>query len=130
MEQILAFGLTQAQYTLLESAMFTIQIRTKQVSPAFYHRSVKELVLLKPEELKDPTAADLKKSFGYGRVKGTLLLLCDLSDARLDQVLATLRASSLKVDYKAILTPTNQNWNVPKLFAEMEREKAAYTKKV
>ncbi|MCR4588605.1 MAG: DUF3783 domain-containing protein [Lachnospiraceae bacterium] len=125
MEQILAFGLTEDEYAKLEGLFFPLRIRTKKIPAVFYSRNLRELVSMSAQDLASPKAEDLKRSMAYGKITGKLLLFCELSDARLDQVLDVLRPSSLTVDYKAILTPTNKDWNVALLMAEMAREKAA-----
>lgn len=55
----------------------------------------------------------------------SLLILCGLRDKRLDKVLFELRRADIPVDYKAILTPSNQEWTVPELMKELQRERQA-----
>lgn len=55
----------------------------------------------------------------------SLLVLCGLRDKRLDKVLFELRRADVPVDYKAILTPSNQEWTVPELMKELQRERQA-----
>lgn len=55
----------------------------------------------------------------------SLLVLCGLRDKRLDKVLFELRRADIPVDYKAILTPSNQEWTVPELMKELQRERQA-----
>ena len=59
-------------------------------------------------------------------VAESLLVMCDLSDKRIDKLLFELRRSDVVLNYKAILTPTNRKWTVSQLLLEMHREKAAY----
>lgn len=60
---------------------------------------------------------------GSGLKKESLILLCGLRDKRLDKVLFELRRSDTAVDFKAVLTPTNKDWTLRKLFAELGRER-------
>lgn len=53
------------------------------------------------------------------------LVLCGLRDKRLDKVLFELRRADIPIDYKAVLTPSNQEWTVPKLMKELQRERQA-----
>lgn len=53
------------------------------------------------------------------------LVLCGLRDKRLDKVLFELRRADIPVEYKAILTPSNQEWTVPELMKELQRERQA-----
>lgn len=55
----------------------------------------------------------------------SLLVLCGLRDKRLDKVLFELRRADIPIDYKAILTPSNQEWTVPELMKELQRERQA-----
>lgn len=51
------------------------------------------------------------------------LVLCGLRDKRLDKVLFELRRADIPIDYKAVLTPSNQEWTVPELMKELQRER-------
>lgn len=53
------------------------------------------------------------------------LVLCGLRDKRLDKVLFELRRADIPIDYKAVLTPSNQGWTVPELMKELQRERQA-----
>lgn len=55
----------------------------------------------------------------------SLLILCGLRDKRLDKVLFELRRADIPIDYKAVLTPSNQEWTVPELMKELQRERQA-----
>ena len=53
------------------------------------------------------------------------LVLCGLRDKRLDKVLFELRRADIPIDYKAVLTPSNQEWTVSELMKELQRERQA-----
>lgn len=53
------------------------------------------------------------------------LVLCGLRDKRLDKALFELRRADIPIDYKAVLTPSNQEWTVPELMKELQRERQA-----
>lgn len=55
----------------------------------------------------------------------SLLVLCGLRDKRLDKALFELRRADIPIDYKSILTPSNQEWTVPELMKELQRERQA-----
>lgn len=59
----------------------------------------------------------------------SLILLCNLKEKRLDKMLFELRHGEVNVMYKAILTPSNQNWTVPMLMQELRRERFAMMRK-
>ncbi len=54
-----------------------------------------------------------------------LLLLADFSRAEMDRLLDGLRAQSISIPLKAVLTPTNRRWTVLELIEELRRERAA-----
>lgn len=58
----------------------------------------------------------------------SLLLINGLSDKRLDKLLFELRRAEVAVDYKAVLTMSNSSWTLDRLFSELRKEKAAYSK--
>ena len=53
----------------------------------------------------------------------SMLVFCGLGEGQLDKLLAALRRNEVHVDFKAVQTPTNQQWSALRLYAEMEREK-------
>lgn len=59
----------------------------------------------------------------------SLLLLCGLREKRLDKLLFELRREEVAVDYKAVLTSTNRTWTLQHLYLELQREKAAISRK-
>lgn len=52
-----------------------------------------------------------------------MLLMAGLSSQRVDMVLKAIRKSGIgMIPYKAVLTPSNQNWNALKLLEELKAE--------
>jgi hypothetical protein len=56
----------------------------------------------------------------------SLILMCDFSDSQMDALLAGLRQNNISVDFKAILTDTNRNWNYIMLLSELRRESLSH----
>ena len=52
-----------------------------------------------------------------------------LGGRRMDKLLFELRRIDAPIDYKAVLTPTNAGWTIPRLLMEMHAERAAYATK-
>ena len=86
--------------------------------------------------LSDSTVAEGTIPSGSAATEGTVpapaaqtrpscLVLCGLRDKRLDKVLFELRRADIPIDYKAVLTPSNQEWTVPELMKELQRERQA-----
>ena len=59
---------------------------------------------------------------------GSLLVFCQVEDKKIDRMLAGLCEKQAAITYKAVLTPVNAAWNVPRLYLEMEAERRAYAK--
>ena len=84
----------------------------------------------------DSTAAEGTIPSGSAATEGTVpapaaqtppscLVLCGLRDKRLDKVLFELRRADIPIEYKAVLTSSNQEWTVPELMKELQRERQA-----
>ena len=57
------------------------------------------------------------------------MIFCGLPEHKLDAMLAKMRQAKVKkVDYKAILTPTNLTWLIPDLYTELAKEHEAFEK--
>lgn len=64
-----------------------------------------------------------EESYQGEEMEGEMMLMAGLSDMRVDMVLKAIRKSGAgPIPYKAVLTPSNQEWNVLKLFAEIKAE--------
>ena len=46
----------------------------------------------------------------------------------MDKLLLSLRKNRLLIDYKAVLTPTNSQWNVLRLLLELRAERLSFEK--
>lgn len=69
---------------------------------------------------EDKTAEDLTEE---------LFVMSGLSGGRVDAVLAALRKAGIRIPYKAVMTATNQDWDVRKLYREIRSEHEAMTGK-
>ena len=123
MEKILLFGVTDTKYNQIKQIAGRMKIRCEQVVPACYSHTLEQLLS------SNTTVPNVSGSTAPIMTQGaaeSLLVMCGLSDKRMDKLLFELRRSNVTLDYKAVLTPTNRNWTVSQLLLEMRREKAAY----
>ena len=70
-----------------------------------------------------------------GRTEGLppaapMLILCGLTEARLDLLLDSLRAAGLRFPFKAVLTETNQYWTPGELYAHLSAEREAILRRM
>lgn len=100
-------------------------------------RNVANRLKMNMERLERPAGENRLEDLAQGRtttedpeaMEPSLLLFCGLREKRLDKVLFELRREEVAVDYKAILTSTNRTWTLRHLYLELEREKAAISRK-
>lgn len=102
----------------IQSILMPKKILMKQISKKDYCQPLGALAGIK--ELYDENAVyegeDLEKE---------MLIFAGVSNSTLDYVLQTMRKKGIpKVDYKAILTPTNLKWTIPELYEEISKEHA------
>lgn len=118
MEKLLIFHLDDTEYKKLEQIARNLKIRCERIADSSYNQTLESLVSGKI----NPLAADFT-----GKVPTeSLLLMCGLSDKRMDKLLFELRRAGVSIDFKAVQTPTNQNWTVLKMLFEMQKERDAY----
>ena len=118
MEKILAFHFNETDLFKLRQLAAALKIRLEVVEPIDYKQTLASLVSGKKNPLAESFTGDVPEE--------TLLLLCDFTEKRMDKLLLSLRKNQISVDYKAVLTSTNKQWNVLRLMLEMRMEKAAY----
>lgn len=100
----------------VKQAVATMRLRVEAVPTKNFYQTIDNLVKGECNEQEKECLLGPKES---------LLLMCDLSSAEVDQVLTRLRSQKISISYKAVLTPTNRGWNVLELYEEMEKEKSA-----
>ena len=67
-----------------------------------------------------------KEQYEGEELEKEMMVMAGLSSGRIDAVLMALRRSkSGRIDYKAVLTPTNSQWDSLTLYRELSREHAA-----
>ncbi|EOS25616.1 hypothetical protein C806_01743 [Lachnospiraceae bacterium 3-1] len=65
----------------------------------------------------------LEESYQGEELEGEMILMAGLSGGQVDMVLKAIRKSGVgPIPYKAVLTASNQEWNVLKLFQEIKAE--------
>lgn len=57
-----------------------------------------------------------------------MMVMHGVSSEGIDMVLKLLRENNIRVDLKAVTTPTNLSWTALQIFAELQREREAFRK--
>lgn len=130
MEKLLVFGVTDTEYAKIKQIASRMKLRCEQFSSACHAYTLEQLLTMDakifPEMISGGAQSTSAASSGMTSASESLLVICGLADKRVDKLLFELRKSDVKLNYKAILTPTNRKWTVSQLLLEMHREKAAY----
>ena len=119
-ETILLFNANNKAVNLkIQKALFPLKIRLKKVDKKDYNQPLGYLAginKITPVEGNDNGT----------ELEDMMIIFAFLSDAKLNQVLASLRKCGAgPFPYKAILTPTNQFWNARQCFEEVKKEHEA-----
>ena len=99
----------------VEQVARRLRLRTVLVQPEQYARSLGQLAGYPAAAAVETPALPLPET--------GLLVMCGLKNSHMDKLLAALRNAGIVIPHKAVLTPTNQNWNVYRLAQELERER-------
>lgn len=130
MEKLFVFGVTDTEYQKIKQIACRMKLRCEQFSSACHTYTLEQLfnmdIKSSPEIISGSVQTAATTSSGLTPTSESLLVMCGLTDKRVDKLLFELRRCGIKLDYKAILTPTNRKWTVSQLLLEMHREKAAY----
>ena len=101
----------QQKLRKLKMALLPFKLRIKTIEPQDYSQPIGYLAGVKDVfQVQIPSA----------------LILAGITGNLFDQVLYTLRKAGTPVDYKAVLTEHNQNWNCMQLYKELEKEHNMY----
>ena len=151
MEKLLFFGLTDAEFQKIKPVASRLKLHCEQIPVSMYHNTLGAIAsgpaapgTSVPASLTAALGADapagasaVSAACGIPEAGSTpaavsrdrLLVMCQLPERRMDKLLFELRRIDAPIDYKAVLTPTNAGWTIPRLLMEMHSEKAAYTVK-
>ncbi len=118
----------------VKRALMPLRLRLKSVGPDQYDLPVGVLAGEKqndPQKESSP-AEDRKVDLEEDRkedLTDELFVMAGLSSGRVDAVLAALRKAGIRIPYKAVMTATNQDWDVRRLYREICSEHEAMTGK-
>lgn len=123
-----------ARRNQVKRALMPLRLRLKSVGPDQYDLPVGVLAGEKqndPQKESSP-AEDRKVDLEEDRKEDLteeLFVMAGLSGGKVDAVLAALRKAGIRIPYKAVMTATNQDWDVRRLYREICSEHEAMTGK-
>ena len=138
MEKILLFGTKPADTLLVKKLADNMRIAVQEVPVSLYDCTIEQILAVKGAGImggaQDVTGGTQNEvqNFAVDTVQVELksepgmLLFCDVTEKHLDKFLFELRNKQSRIDYKAVLTPTNRTWNVRRLYAHMAMERMSH----
>lgn len=112
----------QQKLRKLKMALLPFKIRLKTVEPQDYCQPVGYLAGIKEISRAEIPAALIPQE----QMEKEMLVIAGITGNLFDQILFTLRKAGTPVDYKAVLTEHNRNWNCLQLYKELEKEHRLY----
>ena len=120
-ETVLLYNCSDPQWAKLRQMLVMLRIRVRMVTPEQYGLALEAVASGKTQGLQAP---QIQEEFS-----DPMLVFCHLPDSKLEQVLITMRRAGLPpISLKAVLTPTNREWNSQQLWTELRREHEAMSK--
>ena len=123
-ETVLLYNMeTGSKGRMVKLICMQMGIRVRSVEKSQYLKPVGQLAGLKGlAGAEEPYEGE-----GFGE---EMLVICNLTDAQMNQMLAYFRKEGIQIPLKAALTPTNMNWNSLELHDELVREHEAVQKQI
>lgn len=116
-KKVLIYALPQERQRHLTETMRQLQIVVIPVAPTQYAQPLRDLIA---GSIEQHAAA-----FPWPAFAEPMLVMHGLESEEIDEVLAALRHNQIRIDLKAIVTPTNQTWTSLQLYGELCREREA-----
>lgn len=119
-ETILLYGFRDGErLAKVKRALLPLGMRIKQVQPCEYSQPIGYLAGVKE-------IAGTKTVYEGQEFEKELMVMAGLLSRHVDAVIYALKKAGVgRIDYKAVLTPTNQFWDAVKLYEEIAREHEA-----
>ena len=116
-ETILLFHFSdKSRKNKLARALLPLRMKIREVAKEDYLQPVGYLA-------GNKEISPVETKYDGDGLAGELLLMAGLSSPQVDLVLRAIRKSGAgPIPYKAVLTPSNQNWDALKLFQEIKAE--------
>lgn len=116
MEKILLFG--SGHYPEVKGAAGSLGMKVENIEPSYYKETLGALYA----GVDSP-----REEYAGENPRESLMVFCGISEQKIDKLSALLRKKHIPIDYKAVMTPVNRQWNILRLYFEMEREKRAWS---
>lgn len=113
---ILLFNITdKTRYANILKAAMPLKVKIKKVEREDY---LQPIGYLAGKKEIDPAS----EKYEGPELDEEMLLISDFTDMKLNQLLLALRKSSVRINFKAVLTQNNEKWNPIQLYEELRKE--------
>lgn len=116
MEKILIYQVKEKE--AVKQLLAPMKIRLEEIEAVDLRQSIGDLAEGKKNVLAAPFTGNAPEE--------SLMVFCGVNEKHFDKILFALRQKQITIDYKAVLTPTNQKWSVLMLFLELTKEKNSF----
>lgn len=124
-ERVLLVAIDREMKRKISAAVLPLKIARTEVLPSCYDLSIREILdhpNLSAEASEPAISVEKSPEAATRNPRQPLIILCGLSDSRLDRLLAALRKQKTQNLLKAVLTPVNIDWTVRALYNEVQKE--------
>lgn len=115
-KKMLVYALPQDRQRRLTDVMRQLQIVVVPVPSTQYAQPLQSVIT---EEMGHNAA------FPWPEFAEPMLVMSGLDSEDIDEVLAVLKRNQIRIDLKAVVTPTNQSWTSLQLYGELCKEREA-----
>lgn len=113
-ETLLLFQTGVPETVAVKKIAENMRIKVKEVPVSCYTHTIGQIY---EESLTFPPSSGLSARFNE-----SMIVFANLTEKHMDKILFELRTRQIKIDYKAVMTPTNRLWDVNRLYFEMKKE--------
>ncbi len=135
MEKVLLFQVQDKEAAAITGIFAAMKVRCERIPAWAFRQTVGGLASGAAALMETPSGGAAKEQaaklsapefFCGDAPEKSLMIFCDVTEKHFGRALGLFREKGIRIDYKAVLTPTNAKWNVLRFYAEMAREKAEY----
>ncbi|HBI72938.1 MAG TPA: DUF3783 domain-containing protein [Lachnospiraceae bacterium] len=122
---VLLFNFTdKSRVQMITRALLPLGIKIKRISKEDYLQPLGFLAGVKE-------IAPVEEKYNGEELTEEMLLMAGITGKMVDQVLLALRKTGIgRINYKAVLTLTNQYWSAMQLYQELAKEHEMVTQKI
>lgn len=114
MQKLLMFNLSPSEESAARRGAMLAKVKPIKVNASLY----------------ECTLEDIANGVTQGKYNGEIpdkkmLVMCGFSSSQMSILMMFMQKNKARMDYNAVMTDTNKDWNPLQMFEEMEKEKQA-----